>query len=75
MNTFVTQDWLVREALASLTRSAAASGLMNRQYDSNYIPDADMPTFDHIPTETGREAAKRLWCAAGRPAMKDAGDV
>lgn len=75
MNTFVTQEWVTKEALEALRRSAVARGLINRQYDVHYIVDWDMPTFDHIPTEIGRAAAKRLWCAAGRPVMKDAGDV
>lgn len=58
MNQFVTSDWLVKEALTALNRS------INRQYDANFVPDAALPTFDHVPTETGREAAKRLWGAA-----------
>ena len=32
--------------------------------------EPDVPSFDHIPTEEGREAARKLWASAFGPRQR-----
>ena len=62
MNHFVTTEWVTKVAVEALKNQLCMSRVVNRAYSSDYA--IQTPAFDDVPTETGREAAKRLWRAA-----------
>ncbi len=65
MNQLVTPDWVTKAVVQTLVNQVNLLSVLRRVYDDE--PDKHMPSFEHIPTEVGREASRRLWRAAGSP--------
>lgn len=56
-------DRIDADAIENVRLSSGLTGIsmrMVREFDL----DGGMPSFDHIPTEAGRAATRRLWVAA-----------
>ena len=69
MNHFVFPDWVLEESLKTLSGMSAHSRRIAQQYAAGRMAEPEvepMPSFDHIPTEIGRAASRKLW-EATRP--------
>ena len=61
-NKLITSDWLVKDMMASLKNNLGISMRMVKDWD--LAAEDPTPSFDHIESEMGRKAAKKLWRGA-----------